>query len=115
MNKQSLTQEISELHAGICSALGDPRRILILYLLFEKRMNVGNIAKEVGVSQPTVSRHLKLLRERDMVRAERRGATVEYELTDRRLIEALDILRSVLYDRIHHRASLLQADTEQVL
>jgi len=108
MDNPNLTQEISELHANVCSALADPRRILILYLLSERRMNVGDLAKAVGVSQPTTSRHLKILRERDLVRAKRQGTTVEYHLTDQRLIEALDLLRSVLCDRINRRASLIQ-------
>jgi ArsR family transcriptional regulator len=112
MDTQLLAQEISVLHADICSALADPRRILMLYVLSEKRLNVSDLAEEVGITQPAASRHLKLLRERGLVRAERHGANVEYHLTDHRLIEALDLLRAVLYDRIHHQASLLQPEDE---
>ena len=36
MVTDSLVQEITRLHADICSALADPRRILILYALAEK-------------------------------------------------------------------------------
>ena len=110
MDTLSLTQEITEMHAGICSALADPKRILILYILAENRLSVGELAKEIGVPQPTASRHLKYLRERDLVHPERRGAVVEYHLTDGRLIKALDILRSVLCDRISNNARLLQAE-----
>lgn len=112
MDTHTLSQEVSELHAGICSALADSRRILILYLLSQQRYSVSDLANEVGISQPAASRHLKLLRERDLIRPERNGATVEYHLTDERLIEALDLLRAVLYDRINHRASLLVMDEE---
>jgi DNA-binding transcriptional ArsR family regulator len=100
------------LHADICSALADPKRILILYALAEQHMNVSDLANQVGISQPTASRHLKCLRERGLVRAERQGASVEYQLTDRRLIEALDLLREVLRSRIHYRASLLDTNQE---
>jgi DNA-binding transcriptional ArsR family regulator len=105
-----LTQEITELHADICSALADPKRILILYALADRTMNVTELADTVGISQPAASRHLKVLRERGLVRPERQGASVEYHLTDLRLIEALDILRAVLRDRIHHRARLMTAE-----
>ena len=43
--------------------------------------------------QPTASRHLKLLRERSLVIAERDGTSVYYTLADPRVIDALDILR----------------------
>lgn len=108
MKSETLTQEITELHADICSALADPSRILILYALHEQRLNVSDLANEVGLSQPAASRHLKILRERGLVRPERQGASVEYRLTDTRLIEALDTLRCVLRDRLQYRASLME-------
>jgi DNA-binding transcriptional ArsR family regulator len=110
MKNETLTQEITQLHADICSALADPSRILILYALHEQRLNVSDLANEVGLSQPTASRHLKILRERGLVRPERQGASVEYHLTDTRLIDALDTLRAVLRDRLQYRASLMEID-----
>jgi ArsR family transcriptional regulator len=110
MDNTLLSREITEMHAGICSALADPKRILILYILAENRLSVGELANELGVPQPTASRHLKYLKERDLVRPYRRGTVVEYHITDKRLIEALDILRSVLCDRISNTARLLQTE-----
>lgn len=104
----SLTQEITDLHAGICSALADPRRILILYALSEKPSNVSDLAKELGISQPTASRHLNLLRERGIVSAQRDGQSVIYTLVDVRIIQALDLLRSVLASKIKSQAALVK-------
>ena len=103
----SLTQEITALHAGICSALADPNRILILYALNEKPINVGDLARDLGLSQPTTSRHLILLRERGLVLAQREGQTVVYSLTDQRVIQALDLLRAVLASKLKSQASLV--------
>ncbi|MGD9093100.1 MAG: metalloregulator ArsR/SmtB family transcription factor [Anaerolineales bacterium] len=107
MDNNNLPQEVTQLHADICSALGDPRRILILYALSEQNLNVSDLAKQVSISQPAASRHLKILRERGLVHPVRNGASVEYRITDRRIIQALDILRGFLRDRINYRASLL--------
>jgi len=103
---RSLSQEINQLHADICSALADPSRILLLYALAERSRTVNELANDIGISQPTTSRHLKLLRERGMVSATRVGATVEYRLADDRLIQALDLLRTVLRDQLSRRAEL---------
>lgn len=111
MVESSLPQEVTQLHADICSALADPRRILLLYALAETPNNVSDLAEEVGISQPAASRHLKILRERGLVRAVRQGASMEYTLADNRLIEALDLLRSVLRDRIAYRASLMEEES----
>jgi len=108
MEISPLQQEVTQLHADICSALADPSRILILYALNEKNYTVNDLAEVIGIPQPSVSRHLKVLRERNLVQAIRQGMNVEYHLLDRRLIEALDLLRGVMHDRITHRASLVQ-------
>jgi ArsR family transcriptional regulator len=101
-----LSQEIHQLHADICSALADPWRILLLYALGERPYAVKDLASLLCLSQPATSRHLKILRERGLVRAVRQGPSVEYSLDDLRLIQALDLLRGVLRDSLSRRADL---------
>ncbi len=103
----TLTQEVCTMEAELCSAFSDPTRILILYELDERPRNVNELTSDLNLPQPTVSRHLKILRERGLVSAERQGTNMLYSLTDRRLIEALDTLRAVMRDRIVHRANLI--------
>lgn len=109
----SLEREVTQLHADICSAIADPRRILLLYAISQSPRNVSELAVDVGISQPAASRHLKILRERGLVQAIRRGASVEYNLVDFRLIEALDLLRAVLRDCIAYRANLLDQQNQE--
>jgi ArsR family transcriptional regulator len=108
MISQSLAQEVSRMEADLCSAFVDPTRILILYALDEKSRNVGELASELQISQPSTSRHLKVLRDRGLVTSIRQGTSIQYRLTDQRLIQALDLLRAVLRDRIAHHASLME-------
>ena len=105
----ALEQEVNQLHAEICAGLADPKRILILYALHDHPCTVNELVETLDLSQPMVSRHLKILRERGMVTTNRIGATVEYSLADARLIEALDLLRMVLAHKLKNQAAL--ADT----
>ncbi len=105
----TLRAEINRLHAQICNGLADPSRILILYTLYEKPHNVSELGEALDISQPTVSRHLKVLRERHMVSAQRDGQAVYYSLTDKRIIEALDLLRSVLASRLQDQSELAES------
>lgn len=105
-SNSSLSQEVHQLHADLCSALADPTRILILYYLADGTCTVNELTSKLNVPQPTTSRHLKLLRERGLVHANRQGQTVEYTLSDPRIIDALDTLRAVLRDTLAHRANL---------
>jgi DNA-binding transcriptional ArsR family regulator len=103
----TLTQEVCMMEAELCSAFSDPTRILILYELDERPRTVTELTVALNLPQPTVSRHLKILRDHGMVVAERQGTSMLYHLSDRRLLDALDILRSVMRDRIMHRANLI--------
>jgi DNA-binding transcriptional ArsR family regulator len=103
-----LRDEVMLMHAQVCAALADPTRILLLYCIAEQPQSVGDLVKAVGVSQPTVSKHLQNLRQRHMVNATRDGQNVIYSLTDHRIIKALDLLRMVLADNLTYQGSLAE-------
>jgi ArsR family transcriptional regulator len=106
--QNTLRREVYQLHAEICQALADPSRILILYELRERQRGVGELAENLGLSQPTVSRHLKVLRDRGMVLAQRDGTSIYYTLADEQVIEALNLLRSVLSRTLVRRTAMIE-------
>lgn len=102
----SLQKEINQLHARVCQALASPTRILILYTLYESSSNVSDLAEKLDISQPNISRHLNVLKDRRMVSRTRQGQSVIYEIKDKRVIEALDLLRQVLADGLDGQKEL---------
>lgn len=61
-------------------ALADPIRREILGLLKEGRMSAGDIAGHFPVTAASISRHLSVLREADLIRDEREGKFIFYQL-----------------------------------
>lgn len=88
------TQRTAEL-AEVFHLMGDPSRLGILMLVMDEPRPVGEIAAATGHSVSLVSHHLRLLRARRLVRAERRGKQVFYSLDDAHV-------RSVLRDMAEH-------------
>ena len=107
---QYLREELNRLHAQVCSALADPNRILILYILSEKPQSVTELMQKMELSQPSVSRHLKMLREQNMVTSHREGQSIIYSLRDPRVIEALDLLRKMMADSLESQAALTRTN-----
>lgn len=105
----SFEHEINQLHSQLCAGLADPKRILILYALAKKSLNVSELSEALNLPQPTTSRHLKMLRERGLVSARRDGQSVYYDIVDNRVIQALDLLRSVLADLLSSQADLARS------
>jgi len=100
-------RELNLLHSNICQALGDPKRILILYAIHEEPRHVTALAESLGFPQPTVSRHLRILLQRALVRKERNGAAVVYHLADTRIVDILDSMRLLLRDAMKRQVSAL--------
>ena len=108
-----LEQEVNLLHAQVCQGLADPKRILLLYALADGPQRVTDLAETINVPQPTASHHLKILRERGLVVTEREGTAVYYSLADRRVVEALDLLRVMLGDLLTQQADLAEHLSER--
>lgn len=99
--------ELNQLHANICQALADPKRILILYALDEQPRNVSTLADDLALPQPTVSRHLRVLRQQSLVNTERDGPSVIYHLADRRIIQVLNMMQQVMLKTLERQTELL--------
>ncbi len=81
--------------ADAFKALGDPVRLQLLSLLATAaggQVCACDLVEPVGRSQPTVSHHLKVLKEAGLVTATRRGANIWYAVVPAQL----DALRTVL-------------------
>jgi len=61
-------------------ALASPYRREIIKLLKWKNMNAGEIAEHFDISQPSISRHLDVLKHAEIVTSERKGNQIIYSL-----------------------------------
>ncbi len=73
----------------VFKALADPTRRRVLELLRERPMVAGELSGHFPVSKPTMSAHFAVLREADLVEAERHGKTISYRLKMSVLEDAL--------------------------
>ena len=61
-------------------ALADPTRREILNLLKQSRLSAGEISDHFSISGAAISRHLSVLKDADLIRDEREGKFIYYEL-----------------------------------
>ncbi|MFQ9279382.1 MAG: autorepressor SdpR family transcription factor [Ruminococcus sp.] len=73
-------------------ALADPTRRKILSLLKDKDMNAGEIANEFNMTKPSISNHLNILKQADLVDAEKVGQNVNYSLKTSVLQDVLKLI-----------------------
>lgn len=67
---------------GVMKALSDPGRVKVLKMLEGRELCACEIIRLLGLAQPTVSRHLKVLVDAGLVTGRKVGAWVHYRLAD---------------------------------
>lgn len=100
-------EEIILFHRYICEGIGDPKRLMLLHLVAERARNVTELTQALDIAQSTVSHHMRILRERGLVTSERDGTSIYYSLSDPRILDAIEILRSFVADLLQERASIV--------
>ena len=70
-------------------ALSDKTRRKILKLLNEKDMNAGEIAEHFDMSKPSISKHLDILREAELISSEKKGQFIIYSINTSVIQEVL--------------------------
>ena len=96
---RAAAEEIYELHARVCKAIADGKRLLIINELRDGPRTVGELVAALEIPQANASQHLAILRDRGIVSARRSGSNVYYALTSSKVIEAVDLLYEFMTER----------------
>lgn len=103
-----LRDEYTQLTATLCKAVNDPKRLMLLHVLGDGPLAVGDLATAIGAPQANVSQHLAILREQGLVDTERHGVSVIYSLRHPRVLDAIAMMREIQADEAARRASLYE-------
>jgi DNA-binding transcriptional ArsR family regulator len=75
--------------------LGDVNRLKIIKFIVDKEKSVSEIVEALGLSQPLVSHHLRILREREILLTKRNGPFIYYKLKDGKLLDTLGLFLEI--------------------
>ena len=98
ISKPNLYEEMFEQREAVAHLLKNiahESRLMVLCLLAEKEMSVGEINDEINLSQSALSQHLAVLRENNLVSTRRKSQTIYYKLSDNDLKEIITTLRDL--------------------
>ena len=80
------------LRRDVFQAIADPTRRAILLLLASQSLSAGAIAANFGTARPTVSKHLQILTECDLLRQVQSGREIHYHLNAQKMKEISDFI-----------------------
>src|SRR3989344_8322453 len=96
------------IHAEICKTLSNPVRLEIINLLRNSKRSVSELVKLAKISQSTISQHLTILRQKNLVLTKRSGKNIYYSLAYPEMIKACDIMRDILFKQLKKNEKLIK-------
>ena len=101
-----MDKKIFEMHAEICKVFTNPKRLEIISLLRDEEKTVNELTELAGVPQANVSQHLTVLRQNNVVTTRRNGANIYYKIANPKILEACDLMREVLLEKLSENEKL---------
>lgn len=92
-------QQLLALEEEILKVLANQKRLEILQLLRQGRLNVTEMTQMLGLRQPNLSQHLSLLRQHGLVKINKSGQKVYYELANNKITMAVEQIHQFLRDQ----------------
>jgi DNA-binding transcriptional ArsR family regulator len=89
--------------AFLAKSLSDENRLRVLLSLREGRLSVSSLVEALQLSQPLISHHLKELKRSLLVKVERNGPFIYYELADKRILHIIKDLETVAGELLANR------------
>lgn len=90
-----LSPKAAEQAASCLRTIAHPERLRIIELLLDEcRRSVTQIAEALSIAQPAVSTHLRIMRDRGLIRPEREGRAVFYRVAEPHLCDVMLCVRS---------------------
>ena len=99
------------LRRDVFQAIADPTRRAILLLIAAQSMTAGTIAANFNTARPTVSKHLHILAECELVKPEQNGREIYYHLNPKKLKEIAEFIepfRKMWDDRFNKLESIMK-------
>jgi DNA-binding transcriptional ArsR family regulator len=99
------------LRRDVFQAIADPTRRAILLLLASQSMSAGAIAANFDTARPTVSKHLAILTECELLEQEQNGREVFYHINAKKMKEVADFIepfRQMWDDRFNKIESIMK-------
>jgi len=81
--------------SALLKAMGNEQRLLILCLLVENELSVGDLQAEIDLSQSALSQHLAVLREAGFVNTRREAQAVFYSLPNGPIKKVMQTLHKI--------------------
>lgn len=104
-------KSLYEMHAGVCAALANAKRIQIIDQLQDGEKMAGTLSNEMEITKANLSQHLKVMKSKGIVLSRREGVSIYYSIANPKIVEACQLMREVLMEQLDGMSRLREEYT----
>lgn len=101
-------EELYRIQAEFCKGLAHPKRLQIISVLKGGEKSVNELSAATGIAQANLSQHLTILRQLGILAKRRDGLNIYYRIADERIVQACEIVKATIRQRLHRTNRLLE-------
>jgi DNA-binding transcriptional ArsR family regulator len=108
LTPEEAEEELCRMQAEFCKGMAHPKRIQILNILKQGERSVNELVELTGIPQANLSQHLGVLRQSGLLETRHVGSKVCYRIADVRIVEACNLVRKAIGERLRKTRSVIE-------
>ena len=102
-------EQLRRLQAETCKTFGNPTRLLILEKIWDNKVTYRDLLERTGLDKVTLSQNTSFMRRKGILRGYREEGNLVFEVANPKVLQAFQLMREVLLDRIREENRLIRA------
>jgi len=108
-----MDKKIYALHADMCKVFTSPIRLEILDVLRDGKKSVSELVQLIGLNQSNISQHLQIMKDKNILRTEKKGNFVYYSIANPKISEAFGMMKEIIKDQLSESGRLYKTITKR--
>ena len=107
-----MNKKIYMMHAEMCKVFTSPVRLEILDILRNGEKSVNELVQLTGLNQSNVSQHLQIMKDRGILKIEKKGNYVFYSVANPKISKAFGMMKEIMIDQLAESERLYKTITK---
>jgi len=100
-------EELRKIQAETCKTFGNPKRLLILESIWDKKVPYKQLLEITDLDKVTLTQQTAFMRRKGIIQGERTSEGLVFSISNPKILKAFDLMREVVVDKIRKDSELL--------
>ena len=100
-------EELRNIQAESCKIFGNPKRLLILETIWDRKVSYTELLEKTGLDKVTLTQQTALMRRKGILKAQRTQDGLVFSISNPKILKAFALMREAVIDRIRDDSELL--------